>query len=160
MQRKVSEVVTLAVKFDLENYPPKDPPGEKLITKLETTYKHIAIRGVDKYPAGKPRDLATWCVNEKKELTQHPELLADLNPDYCHNCNSTGKVPGEPIERDGYTYAGEKVPCPVCQSQNVTQIDTTKRVNTETRTNTYLPGGRRKADPLSVSDIAQQMTGT
>jgi hypothetical protein len=157
-QLRVRGVLELAVRFDLENYPPSESPGQGLKKKLENEYRLIVERGLKKYPDSTDRDLATWCLNERRGLPQHAALLADLQPNYCNNCHSTGKVPGLPIERDGYTYAGEPVPCPVCQSPTVTQLDTHKRVNTSVAVNTYLPGGTAQADSQSVSDIARRIT--
>jgi hypothetical protein len=149
-QLRMKEVLGLVVKFELEDYPPKEPIAdpEALARHVENKYKLIVADGLEKYPESSARDLARWCITQCRGLPQHAELLADLG--HCHNCNSTGKVRGLPIEREGYTYAGELVPCPACQSPTVTQTNTQTRVNTDHTVDTYLPSGTAQAYAQSL----------
>jgi len=166
MQEKVRTVVELAVALDLENWPPTQPPGQGLMKKKQNEYQLTALRGVDKYPAGTERDLATWCVNEQRGLAHHSELLADLNPNYCHNCNSTGFMLPKLVETE-IPNAGIYMlpdpnpdPCDVCNPDNVTQLDTHKRVNEPEPGNTYLPSGTAQAYAQSlVGQLSRHMKG-
>ena len=136
-------------------------PGRVLQKQLHHDYSQWLATARDLFPKGKDHDLVTWCCLKRNRETVSYELLKELDPDRynCETCKGRTVVPGESYrdENDNWVNPGN-VPCPECQSQNVTHIDTHKRVNTETRTNTYLPGGTAQADTQSVSDIARRIT--
>jgi len=153
------ELLEICIEKDLAKRPTN--PGATLARQLKTEYTNLLHEARMQFPKGQDSDIVTWCVCKRNNERITRELQKDLDPDRYNCAGCKGELVVFETWRDEHgNPVGRKHPCPVCQSQNVTQIDTTKRVNTETRTNTYLPGGTRKADPLSVSDIAQQMTGT
>jgi hypothetical protein len=156
----IEGIIKLCIERDLKQHPTQ--VGTGLRKKMHTQYSELVTTARERYPnAVTDTAIVTWCVNQRWRLEHTKELLKDLDPDRysCATCKGATVVPGQSYrdDQDNWVNPGN-VPCPTCRTQNVTQLDTHKRVNTETRTNTYLVGGAAQADPLSVSDIAKRMT--
>jgi len=146
-------LVKLCIERDLEKHPTQ--LGAGLRQKMTKQYRELMNTAREKHPKASDAALVTWCVNQRWGVEPTTELRKELDPDRysCDTCKGSLSVPGKAYrdEQDNWVNPGMK-PCPTCQvPDNVTQLDTLKRVNEPETANTYLPGGTAQAYAQSLA---------